>query len=52
LKPLPPASQVAADKSYLVTVMRLCDGLAKTLDVYEGAEDPHKKTVHRLWLEE
>ncbi len=52
LKPLPPASQVAADKSYLVTVMRLCDGLAKTLDAYEGAEDPHKKTVHRLWREE
>jgi len=33
-------------------MMRLCDGLAKTLDAYEGAEDPHKKTVYRLWREE
>ena len=32
--------------------MRRCDGLAKTLDACEGSEDPHKKTVHRLWREE
>ena len=32
--------------------MRLCDGLAKTLDAYAEAEDPHKKTAYRLWREE
>jgi hypothetical protein len=52
LKPLPPRSEIAADKSYLVTVTRLCDGLAKTLDACKGADDPHKKTVYRLWSQE
>ena len=52
LKPLPPRSEIAADKSYLVTVARLCDGLAKTLDAYKGSDDPHKKTVYRLWSRE
>jgi hypothetical protein len=52
LKPLPPASQIAADRSYVVTVRRLCDGLAKTLDTYKGTDDLRRKTVHHLWSQE
>jgi hypothetical protein len=52
LKPLPPASQIAADKSYLNAVTGLCDGLAKTIAAYKDSEDPHRKTVYRLWGQE
>ncbi len=49
IQPLPVASQLAADAVYVQTAVKLCDGLAKTLDSYAKSEDPHKKHVHQLW---
>jgi hypothetical protein len=52
LKPLAPASQAAADRSYLATVTRLSDGLAKAIDAYKGSDDPPRKAVYRFWSQE
>ncbi len=49
LKPLPAASQYAADKSYFDTTARLCEGLEKVLDAYGESDDRHKRRVHQLW---
>ncbi|HUT23054.1 MAG TPA: LamG-like jellyroll fold domain-containing protein, partial [Sumerlaeia bacterium] len=46
---LPPRSRRAADVSYVDTVRAHCDGLEKTLDSYEGSEDPRKRRVFELW---
>ena len=51
LKPLPAPSQNAADRSYVETANRLAEGLQKTLESYEGSEDPHKRRVLSLWRE-
>ena len=42
-------SQTAADKSYLVTTEKLCDGLVLALDRYKESDDPHKKQVYKIW---
>ena len=52
LKPLPERSQYAADRSYFDTTAKLCTGLEKLLQSYEGSEDPHRKRVYELWNEE
>jgi len=49
LKPLPPRSQLAADRSYLATTARLCDGLERTLKSYEKSTDPRHKRLYQLW---
>jgi hypothetical protein len=46
---LPEPSQLAADRSYVETVARLCDGLEKVLRSYETATDPVRRQIHRLW---
>lgn len=46
---LPPPSQVAADRSYFATTMRLCEGLEKVLDSYAKTTAPEKKAVYQLW---
>lgn len=46
---LPERSQEAADKSYLDTLSRLCDGLRKVLDGYADAEVTRKRQVYELW---
>ena len=46
---LPGASQTAADRSYLETVSRLCDGLEKVLQSYAKADDQQKRRIYRLW---
>ena len=46
---LPGASQAAADRSYLETVSRLCDGLEKVMQSYANAEDQSKRRIYRLW---
>ena len=46
---LPDASQRAADKCYVETAVRLCDGLAKVLETYAESKDPHRKRVHQCW---
>lgn len=49
LAKLPARSQVAADKSYLSTLSKLCEGLEKTLDSYREAKDPQRQQVWKLW---
>jgi len=50
LKPLAaPASQSAADQSYLDTARKLADGLAQVLASYEQSGDARKKRIARLW---
>jgi hypothetical protein len=46
---LPERSQAAADKLYLNTVARLCDGLEKTLNACADAQDGPKRQVYELW---
>jgi hypothetical protein len=42
-------SQAAADKSYLVTTEKLCDGLALVIDGYKDSVDPHQQRVYKMW---
>jgi len=49
---LPEPSQAAADQSYVATAAKLCDGLEAVLRTYEGADDPHKQQVLKLWQAE
>jgi hypothetical protein len=49
LTPLPAPSQSAADKSYLDTAVKLCDGLEAVLKRYENAGDPQRAKIYRLW---
>ena len=51
LEPLPDPSGVAADKVYVDTVTKLCDGLIHLLNSYAEADDPAKKHLHNLWTE-
>ncbi len=46
---LPEASQHAADRSYLMTAARLCEGLEKVLRSYRKAEDLGKRRIFALW---
>jgi hypothetical protein len=50
IRPLPPVSQYAADKSYFATTARLCEGLEKTIQSYKGSPDEHKKRVYKLMM--
>ncbi len=49
LQRLPEPSQTAADKSYIDTTVKLCDGLEKLLQEYAHSNDPHKQRVFQLW---
>jgi hypothetical protein len=49
LTALPPRSEAAADKLYLSTPMRLCDGLEKLLNASKGSSDARKRQVYGLW---
>ena len=48
LKPLPDVSQAAADKLYLQTAVRLCDGLDALIATYAESKEPRRKTVYSL----
>jgi hypothetical protein len=48
---LPPASQQAADKSYLEAAERLVQGLAATLHAYQASDAPGKARLGALWQE-
>ena len=39
IKPLPAASEAAADRCYVETATKLCDGLEAVLKKYENAGD-------------
>jgi hypothetical protein len=49
LTALPPRSQAAADKLYLNSPMKLCDGLEKTLNAWRSSGDPRKRQIYGLW---
>ncbi len=49
LSMLPPRSQFAADKSYIDTAAKLCDGLEKTLKSYDESSDSHRKRLSKIW---
>jgi hypothetical protein len=51
LTPLPPESQLAADKSYLDAADRLVQGLQIVLRGYATSEDPAKAKMAALWEE-
>lgn len=42
-------SQYAADKSYLSTTVKLCEGLERTVATYKDSEDAHRKQVDVIW---
>ena len=46
---LPAASQTAADKSYVDTVLKLCDGLEKMVKSYPTSDNPQKKRIWQIW---
>jgi len=52
IRPLPEASQVAADKSYVDTAAKLCTGLEQLLADYAGSDDLHEQKIHSLWKAE
>lgn len=50
IQPLPDtARQCAADRSYVETAIKLCDGLLNVVKGYERSEDARKKRVLELW---
>jgi hypothetical protein len=49
LTALPPRSEAAADKLYLSTPTKLCDGLEKLLNAWHGSSDPRKRQIYALW---
>jgi hypothetical protein len=49
LTALPPRSEAAADKLYLSTPAKLCDGLEKILNAWQGSSDPRQRQVYGLW---
>ncbi|MGZ4964629.1 MAG: hypothetical protein ACXWC8_18905, partial [Limisphaerales bacterium] len=51
LKPLPQASQKAADKSYVDAANRLFDGLEVLLRRYQSSSEPTRKQIAELWFQ-
>jgi hypothetical protein len=49
LATLPEASQAAADKSYLDTLVKLKQGLAKTIEASADTGDAQKRVIFDLW---
>jgi len=49
LPALPPASQMAADRSYIQAADRLSDGLKRVVAGYEKSEDPRKQQIWAVW---
>jgi hypothetical protein len=49
IKPLPETPQAAADKSYIDTAQKLCEGLEKVLESYAASDEPHKKRIYQIW---
>lgn len=49
LTSISPRSEAAAEKLYLSTPLKLCDGLEKLLNAWQGSSDPRKGQVYSLW---
>ena len=46
---VPPTQQAHADATFIVTALRLLDGLANTLTAYRGSGDATEREIYRLW---
>ena len=51
IEPLPEPSQSAADKSYMETVIKLCEGLRNVVQAYADSQQPEQRRIYTLWLE-
>lgn len=51
LERLPQASQQAADRLYLSTTAKLCEGLERVLDGYKTAVESGKRRIYQLWTD-
>jgi hypothetical protein len=51
LPQLPEPSQTAADKCYVDTAIKLCDGLENVIQSYSESDDPEKKRIYQLCAE-
>jgi hypothetical protein len=49
LKVLPEPSKTAADKAYLDTAVKLCDGLEAVLKSYEKSDQPQRQRLWQIW---
>jgi hypothetical protein len=49
LTPLPPASQAAADKAYVDTAMRLCQGLDQVVKTYEKSASARGRKIFAVY---
>jgi hypothetical protein len=49
LELLPEPSQAAADKLFVETVFKLCDGLEAKMQSYQNATDLKRRKVFELW---
>jgi hypothetical protein len=49
LAQLPEPSQTAADKSYVETLTKLCEGLEKVVDGYADSRLAEKRRIHEIW---
>jgi len=49
LRLLPEASQAAADKLFVETVLKLCSGLEATVQSYQNTTDATRRKVFALW---
>ena len=49
LQPLSEASQIAADKLFVETVFKLCDGLEARLESYRNATEAKQRKMFELW---
>jgi hypothetical protein len=50
IKPLAGAREAAADRSYVDTAAKLCDGLEAVLKTYENVGDQYKTLVYGAWV--
>jgi hypothetical protein len=50
IKPLPEASEAAADRCYVETATKLCNGLEAVLKTYENAGDRQRRQVYDAWV--
>ena len=51
LHKLAEASQTAADRSYVDTAVKLCDGFWSVIESYSESDDPEKKHIYQLCTE-
>jgi hypothetical protein len=49
MQPLPENREAAADRAYLESATRLCDGLESVLKGYANAADPQQKRSYAVW---